>query len=108
MVENIIMIVVTTSSKQEAKKIIQYLLNKRIIACGNIIGPISSSYWWKGNIEESEEFLLFMKSKMSLFKKIENEILKIHSYEIPEIVVLPIVEGSKGYLDWITNSMRHI
>ncbi len=100
------MVIVTTSSKFEAQKIITNLLKKRIIACGNIIGPISSSFWWKDNIENSEEFLLFMKSKMSLYKKLEDEILKLHSYDVPEIVVLPIVEGSKSYLDWIATSVN--
>ena len=106
MVESIIMVIVTTNSKLEAQKIITNLLKKRIIACGNIIGPISSSFWWKDNIEHSEEFLLFMKSKMSLYKKLEDEVLKLHSYDVPEIVVLPIVEGSKPYLDWITASVN--
>ena len=106
MVESIIMVIVTTNSKLEAQKIITNLLKKRIIACGNIIGPIFSSFWWKDNIENSEEFLLFMKSEMSLYKKLEDEVLKLHSYDIPEIVVLPIVEGSKPYLDWITASVN--
>jgi periplasmic divalent cation tolerance protein len=103
--ESIIMVIVTTSSKQEAQNIVSELLKKRLVACGNIIGPISSSFWWKGTIENSEEFLILMKSQMVLFKKLEHEILELHSYEIPEIVVLPIIEGSKAYLNWVTKSL---
>ena len=106
LVESMIIVIVTTNSEHEAQEIINTLLRKRVIACGNIIGPISSSFWWKDNIEQSEEFLLLLKSKMSLYKKLENEVLKLHSYEIPEIVVLPIVEGSKKYLDWIATSIN--
>ena len=57
-------------------------------------------------IEHSKEFLILMKSKMNLYKKIENEVLKLHSYETPEILVLPVVEGSKSYLNWISNSTK--
>lgn len=100
------MVIVTTSSKKEAQNIVTELLKKRLVACGNIIGPISSSFWWKGNIENSEEFFIFMKSQMSLFKRLEHEILELHSYETPEIVVLPIIKGSKPYLNWITKSLK--
>ena len=103
MTENAIIITSTTDSKKEAEKIISLLLKKRLIACGNIIGPMSSVYWWKGSIEHSEEFLILMKSKRDLYKKIENEVLKLHSYETPEILVFSISEGSKSYLDWISN-----
>ena len=106
MIENPIIIVVTTNSNQEAKKIIASLLKNRLIACGNIIGPMASIYWWKDEIEHSKEYLILIKSKMNLYKKIENEVLKLDSYETPEILVLPVVEGSKSYLDWISNSIK--
>jgi periplasmic divalent cation tolerance protein len=105
-VKSPIMVIVTTNSKQEAQKIITNLLRNRLIACGNIIGPISSSFWWKNNVEQSEEFILLLKSQMRLYEEIENEVLELHSYETPEILVLPIVEGSKPYLDWISNSVK--
>jgi periplasmic divalent cation tolerance protein len=106
--ENIIMVIVTTSSKQEAQNIVTELLKKRLVACGNIIGPIFSSFWWKETIENCDEFLILMKTQMNLFKKVEHEILELHSYEIPEIVVLPITEGSKPYLDWVNKSLNQV
>ncbi len=106
MVEKVIMVMVTTSTKQEAQKIIADLLKIRLIACGNVIGPISSSFWWKNSIEHCEEFLILMKTQMSLYKKVEHRVLELHSYEIPEIVALSIVEGSKLYLDWVTDSIN--
>lgn len=106
MIENPIVIIITTSTKQEAQRIVNNLLTKKLIACGNIIGPIYSSYWWKDEIEQNEEFLILAKSKKSLYKKVEKKILQLHSYETPEILVLPIVEGSRSYLDWILNSVN--
>lgn len=105
MAENPIIVIITTSTKNEAHKIVNNLLKNKLIACGNIIGPIYSYYWWKDEIEQSEEFLILAKSKQSLYNKLEKRVLKLHSYEIPEILVLPVVEGSKAYLDWIINSV---
>lgn len=95
-----IMITTTFDSKEEANKVSDILLEKRLVSCCQFIN-ISSKYHWKGKIEEAEEILLQMKSKKTLYKEIEDEILKIHSYETPQIVAYDIVEGSKKYLNWI-------
>ena len=106
MTEEAIIAIITTPTKNEANKIVNNLLKNRLIACGNIIGPIYSHYWWKDKIEQSEEFLILAKSKQSMYKRLEERVLKLHSYKIPEILVLPIVGGSRAYLDWILNSAR--
>ena len=106
MTENPIIAIITTPTKSEANRIVNNLLENRLIACGNIIGPIKSHYWWKDKIEQSEEFLILAKSKQSLYNRLEKNILKLHSYEIPEILVLPIIQGSRSYLDWIMNSVK--
>ena len=103
--KNLIMIMITSSSEQEAKKIIEKLLKNRLIACGNLIGPISSSFWWKDCIETSKEYLILLKSRNDLFNKIEKEVLRLHSYEVPEMIVFPIIDGSKDYLKWINTSL---
>lgn len=92
---------VTCSSNREAKKIAGSLLDKRLVACANIIPGIGSRFWWKGKIESAREVLVMMKTKKENFTKIEDEVKKLHSYEVPEIVALPITFGSKGYLNWI-------
>ncbi len=104
--KELIMIMITSNSEKEAKIIIKNLLKNRLIACGNLIGPIFSSFWWEGEIENSIEYLVLLKSRKDLFKKIEQEILKFNSYEIPEIIVFPIIEGSKAYLDWINKCLN--
>jgi len=100
-----VIVMVTTASKQEAENIAQHLLEKRLIACANIIGPVSSLFHWSGKIEKAEEYLIFMKSRKDLFEKLAETVKALHSYEVPEIIVLPIVEGSKAYLDWLDSCL---
>lgn len=95
-----IMITATFDNEEEANKMINLLLEKRLVSCCQL-SNITSSYHWKGNIEHSKEYLLQMKSKKSLYKKIEKEILDNHSYETPQIICYDITDGYKGYLDWI-------
>jgi periplasmic divalent cation tolerance protein len=96
-----IIIIVTTPSKQEAEKIAQHLIDKRLIACANIIGPVSSVFHWSGKTEHAEEYLILLKSRKDLFEKLSETVKALHSYEVPEILVLPIVGGSEGYLNWL-------
>ena len=98
---------VTTANKQEAQKIAQHLLKARLIACANILGPVSSHFHWSGKIERAEEYLVFMKSRSDLFEKIEAKVKSLHSYEVPEILALRVVKGSKGYLSWLGESLKH-
>jgi periplasmic divalent cation tolerance protein len=100
-----VIVMVTTASKQEAESIAQRLLKERLIACANIIGPFSSLFHWSGKIEKAEEYLIFMKSRKDLFEKLAETVKALHSYEVPEIIVLPIVEGSKAYLDWLDSCL---
>ena len=98
-------VLVTTSNKQEAEKIVKHLLEERLIACGNIIGPISSIFHWSGEIEEAEEYLILMKSRKDLFNRLSETVNALHSYEVPEIVAFPIVEGSEAYLSWLDSCL---
>ena len=103
-----VIVLVTTASKKEAEKIAQLLLNKRLIACANIIGPVSSLFHWSGRIEKNEEYLILMKSRKDLFEKISETVKAFHSYEVPEIIVLPIIEGSEAYLDWLNSYLQQV
>jgi periplasmic divalent cation tolerance protein len=100
------MVLVTTSSKQEAEKISQALLEAKLIACANIVGPVSSHFHWGGKVEQAEEFLVLMKSRSDLFEKISEAVRKLHSYEVPEILALPVVAGSEAYLAWLGRSLK--
>jgi periplasmic divalent cation tolerance protein len=91
----------TTDSKEGAERIARRVVEERLAACVQITGPVKSIYWWKGVMEEAEEWLLVMKTVKGIYLKVEEEIRRIHPYETPEIVAVPIVEGSMAYLDWI-------
>ena len=101
-----IIIIVTTASREEAETIVQRLLEARLIACANIIGPVSSHFHWSGKIEKAEEYLIIMKSRQDLFEKLSEAVKALHSYEVPEILALPVVEGSKAYMDWLGSCLR--
>ncbi len=96
-----IVVMITCSSKREAGRIKKVLLEKRKVACVNIIPRVDSFFWWKGKIDSSLEILLLAKTKKKMLKEIITLVKKIHSYEIPEVIALPIVGGNRDYLDWI-------
>ena len=101
-----IMVMVMCSSRSEARKMAGSLLTKKLVACANIVDGIESRFWWKGKIDRANETLLIVKTKKANFKKIEAEVKKMHSYEVPEIIAVPIAAGSKDYLDWIEDSTK--
>jgi periplasmic divalent cation tolerance protein len=101
-----IMVYVTTSSKAEAEKIAQTLLEERLIACANIVGPVSSHFHWNGKVDCQEEFLMILKSHADLFAGLEERVRALHSYEVPEVIAVPIVDGSKSYFDWMSGVLK--
>jgi periplasmic divalent cation tolerance protein len=98
---NYIIILVTAKDKAEAEKITHLLLDERLIACGNIVSPVSSLFYWLGKVEAAEECLIIMKSRTDLFSQVFEHVKRLHSYEVPEVLALPIVDASKAYLDWM-------
>ena len=94
-------VLTTTGSKAEAQKIARELVERRLAACVNIVGPIESVYRWKGAVESAEEFLCVVKTTAAAVERVSAVIKELHSYELPECVVLPIEGGSGGYLKWI-------
>jgi len=101
-----IQIFTTTASKEDAKNISREVVQKRLAACTQIIGPITSTYWWKDQVEEEEEWLCIMKTANKLYGELEKLIKGIHPYEEPEIVAVPIISGSQGYLEWLEKEVR--
>ena len=96
----------TTANKKEAEKIARNLLKQRLIACANIVGSISSLFWWEDKISRENEFLVLMKTSADLFEKLAATIRQIHSYEVPEIIAVPITKGEQSYLEWLSGSLR--
>ena len=103
--ESYIQVVTTTDKKEDAERIATCLLEKRLAACVQIAGPITSLYPWKGNMERTQEWQCWIKSKEFLYKEIEKAIKSVHPYEVPEIVAMPIVAGSRESLEWLESEV---
>jgi len=95
------MIFVTASNHDEAKVIADALLKDKLAACVNIVDSIKSFFLWKGKLDRTQESLLIIKTKVGKFNKICSKVKTIHSYDVPEIIALPIIEGDNQYLQWI-------
>jgi len=102
---NHIIILVTAKNKKEAAAIAKGLLEAKLVACANIIDGVQSLFWWQGKIDSSKEVLLVLKTKKILLNKVSVKVKSLHSYQIPEIIALPIVGGSEDYLGWISSSV---
>ena len=100
-----IIIYVTCKDLEEAQKISQTLLEKKLIACANFF-PIKSMYWWQDSISKDNEIALILKTKKEKFKEVEQEVKKLHSYEQPCIITLDITDGSKEFLEWIKKEVK--
>ncbi|MFH1169828.1 MAG: divalent-cation tolerance protein CutA [Chloroflexota bacterium] len=100
-----IIILITTKDETEAEAIARRLLEEKKAACVNIIPKVDSRFWWQGRIDSASESLLVVKTAARLLPEIINTIKSCHSYKVPEIIALPIVGGSREYLDWIDGSL---
>lgn len=99
-------IVTTTDTEKSAEKIAVTLVENRLAACVQIIGPIKSIYWWKATTERAVEWLCIIKTREDLYSDVKSSIKAIHSYKVPEIIALPILKGDKGYLSWMEEELR--
>jgi len=100
-----VVILVTVANRREGRQIARHLVEARLAACVNITQTIQSIYRWKGKLVEDKEFLLVIKSARPLFPEVKTAITRMHSYQTPEIICLPIIEGSEDYLRWISDSL---
>ena len=101
---NEIIVFITASKEDEAVTIAKALVEEKLAGCVNIIRNLRSIYRWKGNIEDDKEVLMIAKTKKKLFKALEKKVKELHSYSVPEIIAMPITEGSKDYLKWLNNA----
>jgi periplasmic divalent cation tolerance protein len=96
-------VLVTCGSLKEGRLIARNVVEKRLAACVNVVlSPLESVYTWKGKLEQSREFLLIIKTTAKRLSELEREVKRLHSYDVPEFVVVPIIAGSKEYLAWLS------
>ncbi|MBI3584110.1 MAG: divalent-cation tolerance protein CutA [Nitrospinae bacterium] len=99
-----IVVFVTASSIEEAEKIGRGLVEEKLAACANILQQLKSIYFWEGKLCQENEVLMIVKSRGGLFKKLTAYVKKNHSYKVPEIIAIPIVDGSPDYISWLNES----
>jgi periplasmic divalent cation tolerance protein len=99
--EEKVVIYITTGTDEEAQKVAEELLKQRKAACVSILPGVSSIFWWQDKLDSAQEILLIVKTKASLVDEIVRLVTEIHSYDVPEIIALPIVGGNRDYLEWI-------
>jgi periplasmic divalent cation tolerance protein len=101
-----IVILITTSGEKEARAIADLLLNRRKAACVNILPRVDSLFWWQGGLESAQESLMVIKAKAFLLPEIINLVKGVHSYQVPEIIAVPIIAGNEDYLRWIDGEVE--
>ena len=100
-----IQVMTTVAGREEAEKMARHLLAARLAACVQLVGPVTSFFWWQGRIDSAGEYLCIIKSSSQLYKKIEAAIKEIHPYEVPEILAVPVVAGGPEYLRWLATEL---
>jgi periplasmic divalent cation tolerance protein len=100
-----IQVLTTTGTKSDAQTIARALVEKRLAGCVQVVGPITSTYWWQGEIETAEEWLCVVKSRADLYEELEAAVKEVHPYEVPEILAVPVVAGSRDYLEWLDSEL---
>ena len=103
-----IVIFITTTTRDEAKKIGHILVEESLVACCNIVQSVESIFRWQGKVLIEQEALMICKTREELFNTVEKRVRQLHSYEVPEIIALPITQGSKNYLDWVAKETKTV
>ena len=102
-------VLVTCANRKQARAIAQSVVKKRFAACVNILSaPVESIYRWKGKVESANEVLLLIKTTSKRLLALEREVKRLHSYEVPEFITLPIIGGSRQYLSWLVESVAEL
>lgn len=103
---DIIIVLVTAGSEEEAEKIARVLAEERLVACVNILSPVRSIYRWEGKVQDDREWLLIIKTQQTHFAAVETRVKALHSYQVPEVIALPVVDGSEKYVQWIRTETK--
>jgi len=101
-----IVVLVTAPSREEAVKIARTLVHERLVPCANLIPKIESVYWWDNEVQENEETLCIIKARSADFEAVRQRVLELHSYEVPEIIAVPITAGHDDYFSWFRQYVK--
>jgi len=101
-----IQITITVGTREEGEQLVHNLVENRLIACGQILGPIQSTYWWKGKIETAQEWMCLAKSREEKFAEVVRQVRNMHSYEVPEIIAVPLIAVDENYAHWLEEELN--
>ena len=101
-------VVYVTAPEDEAVDLARTLVEERLVACVNLVPGLRSIYWWQGKVEDEPEVLCIMKTRSNLFESLRDRVRQLHSYEVEEIIALPILAGNLPYLDWIKENTKKL
>lgn len=105
MMADFMVVYITVGSPEEAERLAGVLVEEKLAACVNRIGGVRSTYAWEGKIETDEEELLIIKTSSARFPQLEERVRELHSYDVPEIIAVPVLEGSRAYLQWMAEAL---
>lgn len=101
-----IIVFTTIDNEEDAIKLTKTLVKKRLAACAQVEGPITSIYWWEENLEQETEWKCTLKTAAALYQDLEAELIRIHPYDTPEIIAVPVVQGNQDYLGWMDEELK--
>ncbi len=101
-----IQVLTTTDTRPRADAIARALVEGRLAACVQVVGPVGSTFHWQGKIDAAEEWLCIAKTRADLYEQVEAAIRGVHTYQVPEILAVPVAAGFKGYLDWMRTELK--
>ncbi len=99
-------VVTTVDAEEKAREIAHALVERRLAACAQVVGPIASVYWWQGRVETAREWMCVLKTRRDLYGELEQALRSLHPYEEPEILAVPIAAGSSTYLAWMDGVLK--
>ncbi|MBS0149321.1 MAG: divalent-cation tolerance protein CutA [Nitrospira sp.] len=103
--QTVVVVMVSAANQEEAGKIADLVVKSRLAACASTIPTVQSTYWWEGKIVNDQETLIFMKTTSDKVLPLQETILKVHSYKVPEIIAISVTHGFQPYLDWVRNEV---
>ena len=104
---DIVQLTTTVDSKARALQLAETMVTERLAACAQIQGPIESVYWWQGKIDGATEWYCHFKTTKLLVERLRTRVVKLHPYDVPEVIAIPIIDGHPPYVDWVASETRH-
>jgi periplasmic divalent cation tolerance protein len=104
--EGIVQVVTTIDSQNAANDLVKEIVGQRLAACGQVIGPVQSTYWWDGQLESAEEWMCILKTTIEHLPDLQTHLHQVHPYDVPELLAVPVADGSSAYIDWMRGELR--